>query len=181
MKITQRHLKECVEYDRETGGFKWKERPASHFLAKRHHSIWNARYSGKVAGSRTPQGYIVISIDGRLYRAHALAILHETGVLPPLVDHKNMVRDDNRFSNIRAATRSQNGANRADVQASSGVKGVSWHKGSSKWQVRVCGKYVGMFATLQDAEKAYATKDGETFGEFLRVARATPNHSGDSA
>ncbi|MDH7787676.1 hypothetical protein QBD01_003703 [Ochrobactrum sp. 19YEA23] len=173
--ITQDYLKECLAYDPTSGAFTWLERCRSHFNTARAFNAWNVRYAGKTAGSVLENGYVSISIDSRAYRAHRLAILYMTGRMPSdLVDHANLIRSDNRFPNLREATRSQNGANRADVYASSGVKGVTWHVHTGKWQarIRVSGnsKYLGLYSELEDAKEAYRLAAHKYFGEFGREA-----------
>jgi hypothetical protein len=162
-------IRECLSYDPETGKFTWRARPRGHFKAKRHWSIWNVRYAGKPAGSLTSQGYITISINRKAYKAHRLAIAITTGEFPTKdVDHKNMDRADNSIKNLREATKAENGANRADVYAGSGVKGVSWNKREQAFRVRVSAKFVGRRKTLEEARELYFQKASEKFGEFAR-------------
>lgn len=176
--LSQSYLKECLDYDANTGLFTWRKRPDSHFKTVRHMNIWNARYAYKQAGHATSIGYVLISINSRAYRAHSLAYLFTHGFIPPIIDHKNAIPSDNKISNLRAANKRQNGANRTDVSASSGVKGVSWHKARGGWQVRVCGKYVGIFSTLEAAASAYEAEARRVFGDFARVViKSTEAHA----
>jgi len=80
-------------------------------------------------------------------------MLHH-GYLPPEVDHINGDRADNRIENLRPATRSENQCNRnALASNTSGYPGVSWHKASKAWLVRVMknGKshLIGYFKDLE--------------------------------
>ena len=92
------------------------------------------------------------------------------------VDHINGNRLDNRRSNLRPATRSQNAANQARRSDNrSGFKGVGYasrQAGSKKWRARVHrnGKqvWVAYFATPEEAAKAYDAKASEVHGEFCR-------------
>lgn len=65
-----------------------------------------------------PDGYRVITIFGNektrpQYRSGRLAFLYMTGHWPEWdVDHKNRKRGDDRWKNLREATRSQNLRNR---------------------------------------------------------------------
>src|SRR5205807_259973 len=115
-----------------------------------------------------------IEIDGKAYKEHRLAHLYMTGAWPPhLMDHKNGDGVDNRWENIRPATRSQNGANRRiGVNSTTGFKGVSWHH--SAWRARI-GRdgrrvLIGKFATKEEAAAAYAAAANAMYGEFARVA-----------
>lgn len=86
-------------------------------------------------------------------------------------DHINGNKLDNRKSNLRPATRSQNQANRG-VQSNntSGYKGVHYDKLRNKWRARVVlnrkGINLGDFKTPEEAALAYNTKAKELFGDF---------------
>ena len=60
--------------------------------------------------------------------------------------------------NLRWATRSEQNLNQRPSRLRkdniSGVKGVSWNKAVSKWQVQYKGKYIGLFEELEDAAQA---------------------------
>lgn len=66
--ITQEYLKSRLDYDPDTGGFRWK-----------YHSdvrpCRNSRYGGKLAGGINADGYIVIGVNGERHMAHRLAWL----------------------------------------------------------------------------------------------------------
>jgi hypothetical protein len=75
--------------------------------------------------------------------------------------------------NLRVATRKQNARNvRKHRDNSSGFKGVTPHPGNKPWRARICvdGKriHLGVFATPQDANAAYATAALIHFGDFSR-------------
>jgi len=98
-----------------------------------------------------------------------------TGEMPNMqIDHKNMVGTDNRWSNLRLATKSQNLANsRARKDNFSGFKGAYYDKKSGKWraQVRHNGKLhsLGRFPTPREANAAYLVAASKLFGEFARA------------
>lgn len=162
-------LKECLSYCEETGLFFWRVRPRHHFKSDASCKKWNNHYSGAKAGSVDSNGYVRISINGRSYKGHRLAVAISTGEFPKLlIDHKNLNPSDNRLSNLREATKSQNAANKSTVISSSGVKGVSWNSSSNSWQIRVSGKYVGRSKSLESAREMYFEAAKEKFGEFAR-------------
>ena len=86
-------------------------------------------------------------------------------------DHINHVTLDNRRSELRICTRSQNQMNRKLVlKISSKFKGVSWHKLTKKWMAYITKdkkrKYLGLFTLEQDAALAYNEIAKKYFGNF---------------
>ena len=154
-------LRELLDYNAETGMFTWKVKPAPRYKI------------GKIAGHVNPRDRIVIGINGRLYLASRLAWLYMTGQWPEKdIDHKDGNTLNNRWSNLREATRSQNLANaKIRCGGASRFKGVSWHKGGQKWQAKIkCQKfyYLGLFKTEEEAHSAYQEAAKRLFGEFAR-------------
>lgn len=141
--VTQDRLKSLFNYERETGEFICK--------------AWRGgtARAGSVAGSLN-KGYLLITIDGKRYRAHRLAWLYVHGCMPKEIDHINGNRSDNRIINLRNVTRSENSKNHCvPSNNKSGVMGVYWNKAASKWQayIKLNGKprYLGVFADKFDA------------------------------
>lgn len=90
---------------------------------------------------------------------------------PLTVDHRNRDTLDNRRSNLRKATHSENCANRrVRSDSKSGIKGVTWSKTFSKWSAQVFkdGKRygAGLHDSKEQASSAYEAKALELFGEF---------------
>ena len=76
------------------------------------------------------------------------------------VDHKNRNGLDNRRNNIRLCTGSENGSNVGlKANNTSGYKGVSWHKPTKKWGVKIKlnGKsiHLGHFIDKHEAARIY--------------------------
>jgi hypothetical protein len=80
------------------------------------------------------------------------------------VDHRNRDGLDNRRSNLRLATRSQNRANTRAVGGTSIYKGVT--RAGKAWQAEIACKYIGRFPTEGAAARAYDAAAREVFGEF---------------
>jgi len=129
------------------------------------HLIRNYRRGRSAKGTRTTckdrNGYIVVGIDGKLYREHRLIWLHHYGKFPESdLDHINCIKDDNRIENLREATKSQNKQNSLIYKNNKcGVKGVWLHKQTKKWcaSISVNGKnkHIGSYKSLEEAEAAY--------------------------
>jgi len=164
---TAERVRELLSYDPATGEFRWR---VSYMKVK----------AGDVAGcrryDRDGDFYIMIKVDGRMCCAHQLAWLYMTGEWPSLqVDHKNRVKHDNRWENLRQATDSQNKANRPVRSTSkTGVKGVKLRKQDGVYEANITvngrPKYLGRFSRLEDAEKAYIEASRRYHGEFSFAA-----------
>lgn len=159
--LTQERLKSLLKYDPQTGVFLWLIRTS------------RRTFAGDVAGSINPKGYRVITIERRNYGAHRLAVLWMTGMLPTKeVDHENLHRSDNRWENLRVATRTQNRTNsRAMKNNSSGYKGVYPFRG--RWRALITSNYknihLGLFNNPEDAHAAYCAAAQKYHGEFART------------
>lgn len=132
--------------------------------------------AGELAGTEHWTGYRRIVIGGRSYAAARLAVLFLTGRWPTgLVDHRDLDSMNDRATNLRPCTFSQNGANRGVPRNStSGFKGVTFHRRARKWQATIkhhgVKRFLGYHATPEQAAAAYATAAREAFGEFARAA-----------
>lgn len=158
--ISQDYLKSILSYNPETWIFIW--------LVDK--SIRSKR--GSIAGSIRKSGYRVICISGNWCLAHRLAWIYTYGYWPKNnTDHINTIRSDNRISNLRECTASQNGMNRA-AQSNNivGLKGVSRHMAKFKSRICVNGnvKYLGVFVTPEEAHEAYRKASLKYHGEFSR-------------
>lgn len=89
------------------------------------------------------------------------------------VDHINGDKLDNRRSNLRYATRSENNQNTHSRRGSSKFKGVVWHKQDRRWWavIKANGKQhsLGTHATEEDAARAYNAAARRMFGDFARL------------
>ena len=153
-------LHELLDYDPDTGVFRWKVRRGS-------------TVAGAIAGRTNGSGHRQIAIDGVRYQAHRLAWKIATGNDPvDTIDHRNRNPDDNRFANLREATKQQQSAHRTAFGVSQYL-GVSWHKGTAKWvaQTSAHGKkrHLGYFVCEDDAARAYDAAAREHFGEFASL------------
>lgn len=100
--LSHERLLTVLEYSPDTGLFHWKV------------SLNHNGYAGEEAGHICKErGYVVIGIDGHHYVGHRLAYFYMTKEWPKiLMDHKNRIRHDNRWFNIRPADYKLNAQNR---------------------------------------------------------------------
>lgn len=152
---------ELFDLDALSGVLRWRVSPSTKVKA------------GAIAGSNTEKGYLAVKIDKKRHLVHRVVFAMANGYLPEQVDHINGVRDDNRPTNLRAATYLQNNQNRrARKDSSSGVKGVCWNSRASKWEARVRanGKnnYLGLFCDVAEAKKVVCAFREQHHKEFAR-------------
>jgi hypothetical protein len=127
---------------------------------------------GQVAGSWA--GYVsekeqcgkirkvwMVRIDVKMYLASRIIYFMHYGVDPyPMeVDHEDRNSLNNNVENLRLGSRVLQGQNRGmHSNNTSGVKGVYWHKGASKWMARINvedkRKYLGLYTTVKEAAEA---------------------------
>ncbi len=93
---------------------------------------------------------------------------------PPQVDHRNGVRLDNRRTNLRACTKSQNNMNaRKRERTTSRFKGVYWLTANGRWRAKITldgrSKHLGLFDEEVAAAAAYNAAATQHFGEFARL------------
>ncbi|MBD2076289.1 HNH endonuclease [Phormidium sp. FACHB-592] len=87
------------------------------------------------------------------------------------IDHRNRIKLDNRFENLRLATQQQNRVNRGpSILNKSGYKGVDYDPKAQAWraQITVNGKKTGLggYATPEEAAQVYNDAAFQAFGEF---------------
>lgn len=147
--ITSERLKELLEYEPKTGIFRWK-------IETRQTKI------GSIAAIGGSHPYVRIRLDGAAYYAHRLAWLYVHGEWPiGDLDHIDEDKRNNRISNLRLATESQNQHNKsyASKNSKTGLIGSSLHKASGLYRasIQVYGVQtdLGYFKTAEEAHEAY--------------------------
>jgi len=126
--LTQKKLKENLIYDPEIGIWIWK-----------NPSNIKMKNGGGVAGNIDKAGYRSICINGKPFRSGRLVFLYMLGYFPKYdVDHKNRIRDDDRWENLREITNRCNAMNTGVRKKSiSGIKGVQWDKRQKSWRITI--------------------------------------------
>lgn len=151
-----REMRRRLKYSKSTGKFSWKIRPKG---------------SSKAPGTFTTQGYVMVSAAGQQRLAHRVAWAMVSGQNPPHeIDHRNTIKSDNRWSNLRPTDRCGNQWNtKIPSRNTSGVKGV--HRNKEGWQAVVTCRGTRFFKWSKSKEelKAWLVKTRRKIhGEYAR-------------
>lgn len=160
MMLTQERLKEILDYDTDSGVFRWR--------------VKKARWTkiGSKTGCDNKSGHLVIRIDQKNYLCHRLAWLYIYGKWPTeQIDHINGDGCDNRICNLRQATHAQNTRNvRRHRDSESKYKGIYIDKRVGRWVAKICVNkksiHIGIYKNEEMAAKAYDTAALKYHGEF---------------
>jgi len=159
-----RYLRTVLRSDPSNGHVFWLSSPSRRYKA------------GNRAGSNRAYSCVSIRRDGLPpidVRVSRMIWAFEMNRWPANeIDHRDRNPRNNSFSNLREATDSQNGANKAVRRSSvSGLKGVRLHRKTGLWNARIGaeGKSLGYFKTSEDAYAAYVKAAINRFGEFACV------------
>jgi len=146
--ITQEDLQKLLKYDSETGWF-----------------IWLISNSNRVqVGARAgflhqASGYRYITINGKKYLESRLAHFYMTGNWPKEeIDHKNRIKSENKWNNLREATRIQNLVNKSKTERKYDLP-TGVYKSGNKFtvyqQINKKRYYLGTFNTPNEAHQKY--------------------------
>jgi len=167
--ISLHEINERLSYDPDTGVFLYIKS-----------GIGYSKFPiGTKAGCTDARGYMLIRMKNRMYYMHRLAWFIVTGDWPKNeIDHINGVRSDNRFENLREATRYGQSQNQGlGRRNKSGYMGVSWSK-FGKWvaQISIDGKRynLGYYDDPEVASEAYkkAKRMGHLFHPIANTRKA---------
>lgn len=133
-------IKKRLHYDSVTGKLTWLSLPKNASSAK----------VGEEAGFIDSNGYRIVYVDGRQYKAHRLCWFLYYGNWPKqMIDHIDGNKSNNCIDNLRDVSRSRNGLNRQYP------RGVWRSSDGAAWEahIRIDGerKYLGRFATEEAA------------------------------
>lgn len=141
-------LRELLTYCPESGELRWKHKPS------------NRVRIGDIAGWRNAKGYTYVKVGGEDYAAHRVAwALHYGEDTELYIDHKDGDKSNNRISNLRLATSSENNYNiGVKSNNTSGHRGVSYRKDTKKWRayINIGGQkmWLGAYDYVEDAISA---------------------------
>lgn len=137
--LTQTYLQHLLHYDPLTGVWTWM-----------HPALRSKMRVGDIAGSIDSNGRRKIRIHSGYYYSSRLAWLYMTGEWPKdQIDHRNRIRDDDRWENLREATQSQNSYNRAWAEESGDLRGIRCC--GNQFAVSIGNEYLGLFTTPEEA------------------------------
>jgi hypothetical protein len=166
------YLRECFDYDPETGDLRWKLRPYGHFARPVDEVRCNAM-AGEIAGY-FDNGYRRVSLGGVDYKAHRLIWKLVTGNEPSaMLDHADGNPANNRWENLREATQAEQTQNtKLRKDSVTGRRGVCRGKSDGKWRATIFrdGKqrHLGEFNSIEAASDVYEAAAQELFGKFYR-------------
>ena len=162
---SQKVLNKLLRYIPETGEMFWRPRTPD-LLAetakgpKKYCAYWNGRYAGKPAlGAKDAYGYEIGSIFAIKQKKHRVIWKMVTGEEPDTIDHINGNPSDNRWENLRGASRVENQKNTAMRNDNiSGVVGVSWDRKNERWRASITSNgrtmNLGRYSNFRDAVDA---------------------------
>ncbi len=165
---------EYFHLDRTSGVLTWRERPRHHFRTQRGMNQTNAREAGTVVGTDNGDGYLQVRIRPKAYYVHRIVWQMCNGDIPNgmEIDHANGNKSDNRPSNLRLATETQNKWNKPGRPNKTGYKGVYKHA-SGKYGARIgCDKKIhslGLHDTPERAHLAYMEAAVKMHGQFAHA------------
>jgi len=159
-------IEQMLDYDLDTGVFRWRINRGR---------IKKGVQAGTLLFGRNT--YIHLRIGGAKYLAHRVAWLLCTkqDPLESQIDHIDGNSCNNRITNLRIATNTQNCYNsKRPKNNTSGYKGAYLDRRSNRWGacIRVDGQsvWLGTFDTSELAHMAYSKAAAELHGEFARTA-----------
>jgi hypothetical protein len=147
--MTLAKAREVFHHDPETGHLFWKI------------NSQRARAGNRITNRTTRYNYVY-------YQVSHIVWLLNTGKFPEQeIDHINGDWRDNRMSNLREATHSQNMAN---MQKKDKYVGIYYLPQIRKWEAKIMKDYksitVGYYDTKEEAYEARKAKARELFPEF---------------
>jgi len=170
----QTELRRRFDYDPETGILTHRHREPM----TRHDGTFNAQFAGKRAGSVQGNRLVVSlsSMNCGPVLEHRVIYMWMTGHQPPEIDHRDGNPLNNRWDNLRAATRAQNSFNMRG-RSKTGFKGVTHdpkRRGTKQFaaQITVDGKtiHLGRYKTAEEAHSVYCEAALKHFGSFAKYS-----------
>ena len=125
----------------------------------------------KIYWRKTENGYLYGKKNNEFILFHRLILENELSIYDSKidVDHINHNKLDNRKSNLRIVTRSQNNMNRTPINVY-GINGVSFQSNINKYVARITindnAIHLGSYERVKDAINARKQAEEKYFGEY---------------
>ena len=147
-------IAEYLRYEPETGELFWAK------------ASGHARVGDRAGSMHAVTGYFNVRFRRKVYGVHRVAFMIMTGTVPDSVDHRDGDPTNNRWANLRAATPTQQNANRrGHGKLKKGVR-----RDGNRFAAQLCRRHLGMFETEDEAHEAYVAAARAMFGDFARAA-----------
>ena len=109
----------------------------SHYIYSVSNGFLISRKLNRPVG-RLKNGYLVIDIKKKTYPVHRIIYFMQHGLWPDRVDHRNRIRHDNRWVNLRSCSDAENAQNRGIQRNNdSGCPGVYYRRDTGKWVAQI--------------------------------------------
>lgn len=143
--LTKENLLYMFHYSESTGDLTY----AREFLKRK---------KGTLATYPHSAGYLAVEIADKGYLAHRIIWRMKTGIWPNQVDHRDHIRINNYWENLRNVDNQINHQNESlSKNSTSGITGVCWHAPTNKYRAYIgIGHkqlHLGLFSTIDEAKK----------------------------
>lgn len=154
--MKQDYLQHLLHYDPLTGEWTWVN------------PISRTQRPGDRAGTTRPDGRRQISVDGDTYLASRLAWFYMTGEWPKNeIDHRNRIKGDDRWENLRDATHSENQFNRDWAERSGECRGICVD--GNQYKVMIGNEHLGHYKTFEEATAVRDQALKDKAGQFAVI------------
>lgn len=134
-KVTAKSDYKVIDFDEMSKLFEYSEDSPSCLITKVDRK--QGPKAGEPVGYISNTGYWLVKHKGKHLAIHRIVftLVHRVELTKGMViDHIDSNRANNKISNLQQTTRSENNKKASEnTRNTSGVKGVSWHKGSKTW------------------------------------------------
>ena len=153
--LDQDFLRSILHYNTESGELVWRNNSGR----------WTKREDGRNPCHYDKDGYLILVIQGKKYKAHRIAWFYCHNEWPEQINHINGVPDDNRLANLEASNQRANCQNRVEHR-NGGLVGVRYRGGKvyeSYINVELTNYFLGTYDTGEEAHEAHVIATNQSF------------------